>query len=140
MRNQAEVHERVVKPDARQDRFAAWVRQYGVSRLTRVFGRNPTSSRSTIYWWFKHDPAKRRWPEADTAAVLIFLSEREPLKEDGLPLTWDDIYGELAAASVQHFLNGIAPSSRADVIAAAASAGASAKQTTATMTATGCAS
>ena len=103
------------KAAPKQDRFAAWVRQYGVSRLMRDLGK---SSRTFIHDWFKSDPSKRHFPEADMAAVLMWLSQEEPLKEDGLPLTWDDIFGELAAAAVKHYLSGFKPTPRAEVVAA----------------------
>jgi len=121
MRHQAEVHEREFHEQAaRPDRLALWVKQYGVSRLMRTLGKN---SRAFIHDWMKHDPARRRFPQVETAAIVIWLSQREPLKEDGQPLTWDDIYGDLAKACIAHYLSDASPASRADVIAAAAGNG-----------------
>ncbi len=77
-----------LKPLVPSERFRAWVRQFGVSRLGRALG----VSRSTVHSWICK-PHKRRPKDAETVALIIGLSMKEP--SDGRPLTYEDVHGRV---------------------------------------------
>lgn len=84
-------------PDHGGDRFRMWVKQYGVSRLQRVLGK---SSRTSIQEWIKANAAARHQPRPTVAVIIIGLSMKEPLKADGRPLSYEDIYGSPEATEI----------------------------------------
>ncbi len=82
-----------LKPLVPSDRFRAWVRQFGVSRLGRAVG----VSRTTVHSWVCK-PHKRRPRSAETVALIIGQSMKEPFDGDGRPLTFEDVYGRVEEA------------------------------------------
>jgi transcriptional regulator with XRE-family HTH domain len=73
------------------ERFRKWSAQFGVSRLGRSLG---VSVRTVQRWC-----AGERRPEVEIARTILALSQIEPL--DGLPLTYDDLYGPARTAKVE---------------------------------------
>lgn len=73
------------------ERFREWASQFGIFRLGRSLG---VSARAVQRYL-----AGDRRPHADMARMIVALSQVEPL--DGLPLTFEDLYGPAVPVSVE---------------------------------------
>jgi hypothetical protein len=80
----------MAKKKTGEPRFSAWVRAYGISKLTRDLGKN-RDNRSVVQAWL----ARKQRPNGKAAVQLISLSTQHPL--GGKPLTFEDIYGYFVA-------------------------------------------
>lgn len=85
----------ILAPLGPTQKFREWVRQFGVSRLSRSLGIN----RSAVHSWITQSGIVRE-PVKDTARTIVALSKIEPLKGRG-KLTLEDIYGDAQAAQVE---------------------------------------
>src|SRR5206468_3282841 len=73
-------------------RLRQWATQFGVFRLGRSLG---VSVRTVQRWC-----AGERRPEIEIARTILALSQTEP-PLDGIPLTYDDLYGAPLIAKVE---------------------------------------
>lgn len=72
------------------ERLRRWVAKFGTCRLGRSLGIEPRS--------VQRYTSGERHPNLAIGKIIIALSQVEPL--DGLPLTYEDIYGPVRTSKV----------------------------------------